>query len=183
MFEEYLHDASYFISEARRFSREGDEEAARRSYRVAAMVGGAAMETFVNYLASTFEAAPDTLEPYELALLVERRFGQQDGVFGIQDRIAYSRLEDKIRFLIHRFAVDIDLSTSSAWPHFLRFKRLRDSLVHSKEDADERPVAEYDKACTDGIRGSFLLMNKLSQGVFKRPLRAKLHDLADFAST
>ena len=147
------------------------------------MVGGAAMETFINYLASTFEAAPGTLEPYEMALLLERRYGQQNGVFEIQKQIAYSRLEDKIRFLIHRFAVEIDLATSSDWPQFLRFKRLRDSLVHSRDDEDERSVEEYDEACTNGIRSSFLLMNQLSQGVFKRPLRAKLHDLADFAAT
>ena len=182
MFEEYLRDTTHYLEEGRRATRDGDEEAAKRSYRVTVMVGGAAMETFVNYIASTFDSpAPRTLEPYELALLLDKRFGQQDGRFGIQDQSAYSRLEDKLRFLFNRFSIAIDLGTSSEWCQFLEFKRLRDSLVHARTDEDETSVEDYDAACVRGVRASFVLMNRLSEGIFGKPMRAKLHDLVDFA--
>jgi len=182
MFEEYLRDTAYFIGEGRKATHAGDVEAARRAYRVAVMLGGAAIETFVNYLASTFDAAGSkALGPYELALLLDKRFGQQDGIFKVHDQTSYSRLEDKLRFLITRFAVDLDLRSDPAWPQFMEFKRLRDSLVHSRDEEDERPVAEYDSACIRGIRANFTIMNRLSQGIFARPLRAQLHDLVDFA--
>lgn len=182
MFEEYLRDTAHFLSEARRASAAGGEEDARRYYRVAVMVGEAAMETFINYIAGTFEAAgSETLKPYELALLVDRRFGQRNGEFRIQDQPAYSRLEDKLRFLIERFPVKLDLSSAPEWPEFLEFKRLRDNLVHSRKDEDDTPLADYDRACSLGIRATFVLMNRLSEGIFDKPLRAKLHDLVDFA--
>ena len=182
MFEEYLRDTAHFLEEGRRATRDGDEEAAKRSYRVTVMIGGAAMETFVNYIASTFNSpASRRLEPYELALLLDKRFGQQDGRFSIQDRPSYSRLEDKLRFLVDRFSVDLDLGTSSEWSQFLEFKRLRDSLVHARADEDDRSVDQYDAACIRGVCATFALMNRLSEGIFKRPLRAKLHDLVDFA--
>ena len=182
MFEEYLRDTAHFLEEGRQATRDGDEEAAKRSYRVTVMMGCAAMETFANYIASTLDSpASGTLEPYELALLRDKRFGQQDGRFAIQDQAAYSRLEDKLRFLINRFSIALDLGTSSEWCQFLEFKRLRDSLVHARTDEDETSLAEYDAACVRGVRASFILMNHLSEGIFGKPLRAKLHDLVDFA--
>lgn len=180
MFEEYLRDTSYFLAESRRAAGAGAEDDARRSYRVAIMLGAAAIETFVNYIASTFETAgQDTLEPYELALLIDRRFGQRNGEFRVQDQPVYSRLEDKLRFLIRRFPVELDLSTSREWAQFLEFKRLRDDLVHARRDEDDTTLADYDAACTQGVRATFVLMNLLSEGVFGKPLRAKLHDLID----
>lgn len=181
MFEEYLRDTAHFLSEARQASESGAEEESRRSYRVSIMLGCAAMETFVNFIASTFETAgSDTLQPYELGLLADRRFGQRNGVFQLQDQPAYSRLEDKLRFLINHFPVKLDLSRSREWAEFLEFKRLRDKLVHARRDEDETPLATYDTACSEGVHATFALMNLLSEGIFDRPLRAKLHDLMDF---
>lgn len=178
MFEDYLADATFFLSEARRTNQANDEEGARRNYRAAVIVGVAAMETFINYIAITFEAAGEKgLERYELALLLDKRFGQDDGRFRIQERPQYSRLEDKLRFLIHRFAIGLNFGTSTEWEQFMRFKGLRDSLVHSKKDEDDTLLKDYESVCSRGIWASIQLMQLLSKGIFGKPLRAKLLDL------
>ena len=142
------------------------------------MVGVAAMETFINYIAGTFaEAGDKALASYELALLLDKRFGQSDGKFRMSDQVAYSRLEDKLRFLIERFSVD--LLQKGEWTQFLEFKRLRDGLVHSRSDEDEKTLADYDAECARGVAATFLVMNALCQGIFKRPLRRALHDLVE----
>ncbi|HEU0074199.1 MAG TPA: hypothetical protein VFS30_09320 [Dehalococcoidia bacterium] len=180
MFEEYLQDAAYFVNQARRETEEGHEEEARRFYRVAVMLGAAAMETFVNFLGGTFETAgAAALQPYELALLTDKRFGQEDGTFRIGKQAAYSRLEDKLRFLIRRFNVKVDPASSREWGEFLKFKRHRDDLIHSRMTEDNTPLTEYERACSTGIRATFALMDSLSMGVFSKHLRAKLQDLAD----
>ena len=58
--------------------------------------------------------------------------------------------------------------------------QLRDKLVHDRRDEDETPLATYDTACSEGFHATFALMNLLSEGIFDRPLRPKLHDLMDF---
>lgn len=179
MFEEYLADTADLISRARLAAKDGDSACAKRFYRSAAMVGVASLETFVNYIASTFEkAGPNGLAIYELAFLLDKRFNQDDGKFAMRDQPQYARLEDKLRFLVLRFSVDVDLGKSAEWSNFMRLKQLRDSLVHSRQEEDERPVDEYDTTCADGLKGCVGLMDHLSRGIFKKPLRAKLTDLA-----
>ncbi len=178
MFEDYLTDATCFLNDAREAAKSGERGVARRNYRAAIIVGAAAMETFVNYIANTLELAGEAgLKQYELALLLDRRFGQSEGHFGIQDQVVYSRLEDKLRFLIERFAIDLDFGVSPAWAHFMQFKGLRDSLVHSKKDEDDTGLEDYDLSYSRGIRASVELMEVLSKGIFKKPLRANLIDL------
>ena len=179
MFEEYLHDTVYFIHAARESEGSGDLRGARRFYRAAAMVAVAALETYVNYVASTLEKATSGgLNHYELALLLDKRFGQEDGHFRIQRQSSYSRLEDKLRFLIMRFSVGLNLGTSESWSHFMTLKQMRDGLVHSRDEEDNKPLEEYESECSRGLSACVEIMNHLSQGIFSRPLRAKLLDLA-----
>jgi hypothetical protein len=184
VFEEYLADATFFLSEARRAKHPDDEDVARRNYRAALIVGVAAMETFINYIAVTFETAGEQgLQPYELALLLDKRFGQDDGRFGIQSQPHFSRLEDKLRFLIQRFPIELALGTSVEWGQFMRFKGLRDSIVHPKKDEDDTLLNEYDSVCSRGISASIELMRLLSKGIFGKPLRAKVVDLTPTEET
>ena len=113
MFEEYLADARQFVDEGRRATNDGDADAARRSYRAAAIVGNASAETFINFLASTFEAAPQSLEPYELALLVEKRFGQVDGDVGAVPGLDRG---DKIAAVLELAVVGDVTVISDMWP-------------------------------------------------------------------
>lgn len=181
MFEDYLRDATYFVWDARDRARVRDEDGARRSYRVAIIVGAASIETFVNYVASTLAEGGDAvLEQHEMALLLDRRFGQDGGVFRMSEQTVYNRLEDKLRFLIEHFKVDIDLTSDVEWSQTMELKKRRDGLIHARMEQDETKVDTYDKACVRGIQATFLLMNALSMGIFKRPLRPKLRDLVDF---
>jgi hypothetical protein len=179
VFEEYLSDSSHFILEARLVGAT-DVDASRRLYRVSAMVGLAAMETFANFIGSVLsEAGARGLEGYELGLLLDKRFGQNNGKFQMFDQVAYSRLEDKLRFLVEKFGVAIDFVRTPEWSQFLDFKHLRDDLVHSRAEADERTLEEYDAACVRGLRATLALMDAISLGVFKRSLRRGLHDVVD----
>lgn len=180
MFEEYLKDTKYFVELARSSISSGDHESARRSYRVAAMIGMASLETFVNFIGSTFEqASSEGLAEYELALLLDRRFALQGGSFEVTDQIAYSRLEDKLKFLITKFSIRLDLANNKEWGDFVELKKLRDSLVHSRNDQDDTPIRQYERVCPRGLVACVGLMNRLSRGIFKKPLRKKLLDLAE----
>jgi hypothetical protein len=59
----------------------------------------------------------------------------------------------------------------------MAFKDLRDSLVHPKRNDDDIDIVEYQKNVSIGLAAVIEIMNCLSKGIFKKPLRKQLLDL------
>src|SRR4051794_16989301 len=122
MFEEYLQDASEFISNARQASEDGDEKKARRYYRASVFCLAGSIEAFVNYIADSFAKA-DNLPPHEIAFLNDKilKFSPEQGK--TVQKSEFHRLEDKLKVLLKRFAADCDFQ-SAAWCWFIELKDL-----------------------------------------------------------
>ena len=56
-------------------------------------------------------------------------------------------------------------------------KKLRDSIVHPKADEDSISIDVYQSVIENGLKSIISLLNKLSKGIFGRPLRRTLLDL------
>ena len=112
-----------------------------------------------------------------MALLIDKKFALRNGHFEILSQDEYHRIEDKLRYLICKFAPDFDIASNSAWPQFAEFKKFRDSITHPRNQDDEVPIKDYQRIIKSGLSSIITIMNYLSQGIFKKPLRKKLRDL------
>jgi hypothetical protein len=174
MFEEYLEDSYEFLLLADGSAERSGDREARRYYRASVFYASGAIEAFVNYLADSFAKA-GSITPHEISFLNDRAL-----VFsvdkGVTEKTEFHRLDQKLRLLIRKFVPSYNFQ-SGTWAKFIEFKRLRDSLVHPRQQDDERPTAEYHKRVTDGIKAIIELMNTVSIGMFQKPLRRHLLDL------
>ncbi|MFX0202876.1 MAG: hypothetical protein ACFFCW_42770 [Candidatus Hodarchaeota archaeon] len=174
MFEDYLEDANYF---AVRASKESIEREMKRNYRVAIFCTMSAVEAFINYVGDTLIQG-NTIKPYEIAFLNDKKFDVPGGTFQVLDQIEYHRMEDKLRFLICKFVNDFDFEHMACWSRLLELKKLRDKITHPRQDEDEISIDEYKRKIEAGLTSAIEIMNYLCKGIFKRPLRKKLLDLS-----
>lgn len=175
MFEEYLQDAYEFYSTAEKAVIESRSREAKRYFRAAVFYTASAMEAFVNYIGDSFNKA-EKLSAHERAFLNDKQLVFDPSKGFVVTQIRYYGIDDKLKFLIHRFAPNYDIGKSKAWTSFVEFKNLRDSLVHPKNIDDEIEIDEYREKLRIGMFGTITLMNDVSKGVFKRPLRKKILD-------
>jgi hypothetical protein len=171
MYEEYLEDASYLFNVA------GDKEGreAKKYYRAAVFYAFSALEAFVNYIGDTLEQGGT--EPYEVAFMTDKKFGIDKDRFKILDKSEFHRIEDKLRYLIHKFCRNSDVINSPCWSGFKDFKRLRDSIVHPKNSEDGRTCEEYKRDVKVGINSVIEIIDEICKGFFKRQLRVKILEL------
>lgn len=174
MFEDYLEDSNYFAVKA---SEASNEREAKRCYRVAVFCTMSAVEAFINYIGDTL-AQGKTLQPYEIAFLTDKKFDFLGRTFQIFEQMEYHKLEDKLKFLICKFVPDFDFEHTPCWSCLLEFKKFRDTITHPRQDEDEINVTEYKEKIEKGISSAIEIMNYLCKGIFQRPLRKKLLDLA-----
>jgi len=176
VFEEYLQDSYDFFITAQKASEESDDRKARRYYRASVFYAASAMEAFVNYTADAF-AKGESLSPHEIAFLNDRilTFSSKKGE--LVEQTKYYSIDDKLRFLLRMFVPDFEFGTNTSWTKFMEFKNFRDSLVHPRQSEDETEVADYQKKTRRGISGTIELMDYLSRGMYKTPLRKQLVDL------
>ena len=176
MFEEYLQDSYDFFITAQRASKEADDREARRYYRASVFYAASAMEAFVNYTADAF-AKGESLSPHEIAFLNDKvlTFSPKKGE--LVEQAKYYSIDDKLRFLLRKFAPEFDFETNISWSKFMEFKSFRDALVHPRQSEDETEIADYQKKTSRGISGTIELMDYLSRGIYKTPLRKQLLDL------
>jgi len=149
---------------------------ARRYYRVSVFCAMSAIEAFVNYIGDAFAEAA-SLEPYEIAFLTDTQFAPVHGKFEVLETMEYHRLEDKLKFLIHKFVSDFDFEKMACWGRLIEFKKFRDSLTHPRQEEDETKLEDYKAITARGISSVIEIMNYLCSGIFKKPLRKKLLDL------
>jgi len=174
MFEDYLEDSNYFAIEA---SKASNEREAKRYYRVSVFCAMSAVEAFINYIGDTL-AQGEVFPLYEIAFLTDKKFDISGGTFQILDQMEYHKFEDKLKFLICKFVPDFDFDKTPCWSRLLELKKLRDTITHPRQDEDEIDIAEYQKKLTAGLSSAIEIMNYISKGIFKRPLRKKLLDLS-----
>lgn len=172
MFEEYLQDASEFFEEAKRAK---DERVARRYYRAAIFYTSGAMEAFVNFIADTLEKG-GTFTEHEIAFLTDKNLTFSQKSWSVTGKIEYHRVEDKVKFLLSKFAPNFDFN-NQAWSSLMSLKDIRDSLIHPKNTEDEKTAEEYRKILSSGLHGVISTMNSVSLSIFKKPLRPQLLDL------
>jgi hypothetical protein len=173
MFEDYLGDAHYFGLKARELI--GSREK-KRYYRASVFCAISSMEAFINYIGDAFGKG-DVFEPYEIALLNDKKFVRKKGEFKILEQMEYHRIEDKLEFLICKFVPKFDFNKEAAWSRFIELKRFRDAIMHPRQDEDTIKIAEYDRKIKIGLSSTIKIMDYLCKGIFKKPLRKKLMDL------
>ena len=174
MFEDYLQDSNAFFLIAEGKSKSFDERQAKRYYRASVFCAVSALEAFVNYVADSFVKA-GSLSEYETAFLNDKRlyYSVEKGVI---ERKEFHGVDDKLRLISNRFVIGIDFD-GSIWSNFQQFKDFRDSLVHPRQVDDETVISKYQAMIKIGLQSIIELMNYVSLGVFKKPLRKKLIDL------
>jgi len=174
VFEEYLQDSHNFLSIAEEAYKKSNEREARRYYRASVFYSAGAIEAFVNYIADSFAKAK-SLTDHEIAFLNDRRL-----VFsidrGLNERTEYHSVDDKLRLLLSKFVPGFDFS-SATWSNFMQFKQFRDLLVHPRQADDKTEIVEYQIKVQAGLSSIIELMNCVSKGIFKEPLRKQLLDL------
>lgn len=174
MFEEYLQDSHNFLSIAEKAFKASNEREARRYYRASVFYSAGAIEAFVNYIADSFAKA-ESLTAHEIAFLNDRRL-----VFsidrGLNERTEYHSIDDKLHLLLSKFVPGLDFN-GGTWSSFMQFKNFRDLLVHPRQADDTTEITEYQKKVKAGLSSIIELMNCVSKGIFKKPLRKQLLDL------
>ncbi len=180
MFEDYLKDADYFFEEGIKLSHRGDEDKARRFFRVAVFCVMSAMESYINYCAKGFLEAETSkvniMSELEICFLndEEQYFSPEKGIL---KRQKYNPVEDKVKSLLFRFCPNYKISTESSWSGFLEFKKFRNSLIHSRAIDDDTPLNKYETQIKKGLASVIKIMDTLSLGMTKRHLRKQILDL------
>lgn len=173
MFEDYLEDAWYFASEAKgcELNRE-----AKRYYRASVLFSIGALEAFINFIGDVMEKG-EVFAPYEIAFLTDKKFGPDKGDFKVFKQSEFHRLEEKLEFLLLKFVPNFNFALEPSWSRLIMFKRFRDKITHPRNDEDEIEVTEYEKSILLGLSAVVDVMNSLSKGIFRKPLRQKIQDL------
>lgn len=172
MFEDYLEDAYYFYNIGSESTLLKEQN---RHYRAAAFCVASALEAFINYLGDGFENQK-ILEPYELALLQDKKFSLISGKFVLTTQTEFRRLEEKIKFLLTRFSPAFDTASHPAWQHFLRFKVLRDDITHPRENKDTG-IERLERELPKGMNAVIDLIDTLLLGIYGSGLRQKIVEL------
>jgi hypothetical protein len=176
MFEEYLHDAHELFCAANLAASQSKDQEAKRYFRAAIFYSASAMEAFVNYIGDSFKKA-GKLSDHERAFLNDNQIIFDPGKGSVIIQTRYYGIDDKLKFLIRKFSPKYDIGKSRAWNSFIEFKDLRDSLVHPRQVDDDIDINEYREKLKVGMFGTITLMNDISKGIFRRPLRKKVLDL------
>ncbi len=174
MFEDYLRDSYAFLSLANKAARASNDGEARRYYRASILFEFGAIEAFVNYIAVSFLEA-GSLSKFETSFLNDKAVVYSVKK-GVHQRTEYHSLDSKLRLLLRKFIPDFDFQ-STTWTTFMELKELRNDLMHPRQPEDETSIEEYHDQVADGLKEAINLMNIVSKGIFKKPLRNQLLDL------
>ena len=176
MFEDYLQDACYFYSQALILAKEKREREAKKYYRASTFYAASAMESYVNYIGDTFNQG-ESIDKVEIAFLNDKIFEVNFTKAIVEEKAKFNPLENKLKFIIYKFKVGNNLLKSQEWLYFLRFKDLRNSLVHPRGIDDSLSLSEYKNEIKNGINSIIYLINEISTSLFQKPLRKQMLEL------
>lgn len=175
MFEDYIQD-SYSFFELGDECAKTDERSARMYFRASVFCAASALEAFLNFIGDTFEKG-NSIDPNETAYLNDRVLEVSSSRGTVEPRTRYFSIDSKLKFVVNRFKVPIDLGTSTEWQHFIEFKDFRDSLVHPRDRNDEIELDEYRNRIRRGLNAYIDIMDQISYTLFGKHLRKGLTDL------
>ncbi|HEY5124580.1 MAG TPA: hypothetical protein VIK14_12675 [Ignavibacteria bacterium] len=105
-----------------------------RYSRASVLLAWAAFEGWINKTCSDFEATSQTVSVFEKGFLLEKKIEIKNGEFVLNNTDKYQSTENKIEFLLKKFACyKIDKSTVH-WNSFKLSKELRDFIIHPKKN-------------------------------------------------
>jgi hypothetical protein len=176
MFEDYIQDAYSFYELAETKATSGMEREAKMFYRASVFCAASSLEAFIKFIGETFKQG-NNLDKNEIAFLNDKILVVSVTKATIEEKVKFNSIDGKIKFIITKFNVPINIATAKQWSDFLKFKDLRDSLIHSKAISDEKTLSEYKQNIKDGLNANIDIMSEISQKLFNKPLRKSLTDL------
>lgn len=176
MFEDYIQDSYTFFTLAVEKQNKLQEREAKMFYRASVFCAASALEAFVNFIGDTFKKG-DTLDRIEIAYLNDKVLEISAPKAKIEEKIKFNPVDAKIKFIIKKFSVPIDLANSPDWSNFNDFKELRNGLIHSKSQSDDRTMSDYNSSIKKGLNSNIEIMNLISNKIFNKPLRRGLLEL------
>ena len=123
MFEDYLQDAYTFYELAEEKATIGQEREAKTYYRASVFCAASALEAFVNFIGDTFRQG-NNLDKNEVAFLNDKIIEVSPSKASTEEKIKFNSIDSKIKFILKKFLVPIDVSVSAQWRNFLEFKDL-----------------------------------------------------------
>ncbi|QSB27676.1 hypothetical protein [Flavobacterium sp. CLA17] len=176
MFEDYIQDSYTFYTLALEKQNKLEEREAKMFYRASIFCAASALEAFVNFIGDTIKKG-DTLDRIEIAYLNDKVLEISVPKAKIEEKIKFNAVDAKIKFIIKKFSVPIDLSNSADWSNFNNFKDLRNDLIHPKSQSDERTLVDYQNSIKKGLNSNIEIMNLISNKIFNKQLRKGLLEL------
>lgn len=172
MFEDYLIDSYSFYLKGNSCT---EDREAKKYFRASIFYAASSIEAFANYLADTFNQG-NSLTQFEIAFLLDKKIVFDNEEIKVKQRTEYHRIENKLKMLIKKFVKEYDF-TSNDWNHFMEFKTFRDRLVHPRDSEDKIRIEKYKNIIEQGLSAIINIMNTISKGIFRKPLRKQLLDL------
>jgi hypothetical protein len=156
---ELLDSAKRFLLEAKSYDKDSEIQ---RNLRSALTHAFFFLEAQLNYLSNHFANRPE-FSILERSLLCEREFVLHKGRFVLTDKQKFFRLEDRVEFLLAKFAQDPSLAKGSWFSELTSAIQIRNRLVHPKT-VHKIKVTEVEKA----IRAILECLTSLYLAIFKK---------------
>ncbi|MBD3665970.1 hypothetical protein [Sulfitobacter aestuariivivens] len=157
---ELLQSSKEFLLQAKNSKSQVEEQ---RLFRASLTHAFFFLESQLNYIASHFENSVE-FSTIEKSLLRERDIALEKGRFVITERQKYYNLEDRIEFLLARFAENLQKSKGDWFSNLKTSIAVRNRLVHPK-NAHKITHADVERA----ILAALGCLSALYHAIFGKP--------------
>jgi len=145
-----------------------DLELSEKLSRASVLVAWAGFEGWINKTCYDFAESSSDLSVFEKGFLLEKRVEIKNGQFVLQNSDKYETSENKLEFLLKRFANHNLDKQSSHWQNFRESKSLRDSIIHPKKDRKLKVVIND---AEKNLKVLQYYLNLLSKKLYRRTHR------------
>lgn len=163
-----FESAKWFLKQA----RDTVDEPHRQAFLRASLLSGSSFLECQVYQICDHFSGNSAFEIQERALMAERAIELRSGKFRLSTRTKFSRLEDKIEFLMTRFMADPAYETRPWKAPLANALSRRNSIAHPK---DELTLSVND--ITRDLEAILAAASDLFEVIFKKPLPYKSHGL------
>ena len=161
-----FEDSKSFLMNAK--SKCDDPELSERYARASVLVAWAGFEGWLHKTCYDFAESSLDLSVFERGFLLEKKIELKNGQFVIQNAVKYESSENKLEFLLTRFAnYNID-KQSLHWKDFKECKDLRDSVIHPKKN---RKLKVNINDAEKNLKTLQYYLNLLSKKLYKKTLK------------
>src|SRR5207237_2789363 len=96
----------------------GKEREAKMFYRASVFCAASSLEAFVNFIGDTFKQG-DNLDKNEIAFLNDKTLEISTSKASIEEKIKFNSIDGKIKFILKKFNVPLDISIAGQWRDFI----------------------------------------------------------------